>query len=310
LGVPCFSLASPRTFLSLLTGIPTEDSSTGSHIRSHRARVLYVSRREAVRQCDRVLLHLYGSLPSPQNAALIGPICTGRGQRGRLRLLLRNSTTYEEVRLPLFPSELPTDVCSQWKERALALDDYLHYSDWKRSPQNAYYDSALIKRVLRSLQSLRNSNDIEGVRAVLEVALRSNFAGVESYRLYSETFFGTKDLVEEYVEEVARSIEFIRDAPVEVISLEEKSRFLRYGAKRLGSTALCLSGGAGFAYCQSHVSLVLSIWTEEQGLRSLWSREGAVGCGFAAEGHHWDFGRCHQYVSLPSLFRLITDLYE
>lgn len=108
MGVPCFSLASPRTFLSLLTGIPTEDSFTGSHIRSDRARVLYVSRREAVRQCDRVLLHLYGSLPSPQNAALIGLICTGRGQRGRLRLLLRNSTTYEEVRLPLsFPPSYP-----------------------------------------------------------------------------------------------------------------------------------------------------------------------------------------------------------
>lgn len=36
---------------------------------------------------------------------------------------------------------------------------------------------------------------------MLEVALRSNFAGVESFHLYSETFYGTKDLVEEYVDE-------------------------------------------------------------------------------------------------------------
>lgn len=84
----------------------------------------------------------------------------------------------------------------QWKERALALDNYLGYSNWKRSPPNAYYDAPLIRRVVRSLREMRTNGDVEGVRAVLEVALRSNFAGVESSHLYSETFYGTKDLVQ------------------------------------------------------------------------------------------------------------------
>lgn len=48
---------------------------------------------------------------------------------------------------------------------------------------------------------MREKDDVEGVRTILEVALRSNFAGVESFRLYSETFYGTKELVEEYVDE-------------------------------------------------------------------------------------------------------------
>lgn len=89
----------------------------------------------------------------------------------------------------------------QWKKAALNLDNHLRLSDWKRSAPNAYYDSALIRRVLRSLRELRERDDVEGVRAVLEVALRSNFAGVESFHLYSETFYGTKDLIEEYVDE-------------------------------------------------------------------------------------------------------------
>jgi Domain of unknown function (DUF3336) len=34
-----------------------------------------------------------------------------------------------------------------------------------------------------------------------QVCLKSNFAGVEGFRLYSETYYGSKHLVEEYVEE-------------------------------------------------------------------------------------------------------------
>lgn len=63
-----------------------------------------------------------------------------------------------------------------------------------------------------------------------------------------ETFYGTKELVEEYVEEVARSISFVRQAPQSLISLDEKQDFFRSSAKNLGASALCLSGGASFGY--------------------------------------------------------------
>ncbi|KAI5476279.1 patatin-like phospholipase domain containing protein [Pseudohyphozyma bogoriensis] len=159
---------------------------------------------------------------------LVEWVSAWRGYRGKLRMALRNATTYDE-----------------WKERALALDNYDTRGDWKRSPPFAYYDSALIRKVVRSLRELREKDDYEGVRTVLEVALRSNFAGVESFRLYSETFYGTKELVEDYV---ARSVEFMREAPTSVLSLDEKSRFFRRTAKNLGATALCLSGGASFGY--------------------------------------------------------------
>ena len=125
----------------------------------------------------------------------------GSGHRGKLRIKLREAKSYDE-----------------WKARALALDDQLGYSAWKQHPQNAYYDSSLIRRVLKSLRDLREKNDAEGVVAVLEVALRSNFAGsvssfstaeavltsgvsVESYHLYSESYYGTKLLVEAYIDE-------------------------------------------------------------------------------------------------------------
>lgn len=129
-------------------------------------------------------------------------------------------------------------------ENALALDKYLHFDEWKKQPANAYYDSSLIRRVLRSLRDLREKDDVEGVRAVLEVCMKSNFAGIESFRLYSETFYGTKDLIEEYYDECARCLAYIRAAPESAISLDEKAHFFKHVAKNLGASALCLSGGA------------------------------------------------------------------
>lgn len=42
--------------------------------------------------------------------------------------------------------------------------------------------------VLGSLRELRNSDDAHGLLGVLEMCVRSNFAGIESQRLYSEVW--------------------------------------------------------------------------------------------------------------------------
>ncbi|GAA5856076.1 hypothetical protein JCM8547_002968 [Rhodosporidiobolus lusitaniae] len=153
------------------------------------------------------------------------------GERGRLRVALRNAKTFEE-----------------WKSVALELDAYLGLDKWKTTPQNAYYDAPTVRRVLRALRELRDKDDAEGVAAVLHAVLRSNFAGTEGFRLYSSTYYGTKDLVQEYIDEVTRSIEYIRHAPPSLIPLDEKADFFRSVAKNLGASALCLSGGASFGY--------------------------------------------------------------
>ena len=79
----------------------------------------------------------------------------------------------------------------------------LGYETWKRTPANAYYDSGLVRRVTENLRKMREADDAEGVSAVLEVCLRSNFAGMESSRMYSETYYGTKDRIRAYIEEGA-----------------------------------------------------------------------------------------------------------
>ncbi len=56
----------------------------------------------------------------------------------------------------------------------------------------------------------RERGDAENLLGVLDLCLRNNFAGVESFRLYSETFFGSKQLIERYVEEVEQSLDFVQ----------------------------------------------------------------------------------------------------
>lgn len=89
----------------------------------------------------------------------------GRGRKGQLRLKLRAARTYDE-----------------WKEAALALDEYLGFDEWKAIDEDPYYDWRLVRKVLKSLKTLRRNNDARGVLGVLETCIRTNFAGVESAR--------------------------------------------------------------------------------------------------------------------------------
>ncbi|WWD04289.1 hypothetical protein V865_002358 [Kwoniella europaea PYCC6329] len=152
-----------------------------------------------------------------------------RGPKVKLRRDLRNAKTYEE-----------------WIDAAKKLDSNLGFDEWKETEEDSYFDYTLVKRVKRTLTKLRASNDARGLMDALAVCVRSNFAGTESVKMYSETFFGTKRLIEEHVNEVAACLDFVRTASD--VSLEEKRAFFRAINKHYGASALCLSGGASFGY--------------------------------------------------------------
>ncbi|KZS97703.1 patatin-domain-containing protein [Sistotremastrum niveocremeum HHB9708] len=152
-----------------------------------------------------------------------------RGQKGKLRKNLRGARSYKE-----------------WREAAEVMDEYLQFDAWKAADEDAYYDWRLVKKVRRSLKSFREKGDVRSLIGVLNTCLRANFAGTESSRLYSETFYGTKNLIESYLEEVQTCLEYVRNSPQ--LSLEEKRQFLKSANTNFGSSALCLSGGASFGY--------------------------------------------------------------
>ncbi len=156
-------------------------------------------------------------------------LVTWRGARQRLRKKLRNVTDYRE-----------------WKEAAVELDTYLHHDEWREESRFDYYDHLLLRKFARKLRLFREKNDIPSMRMIVESCTRSNFGGVESPRLYSATYYGTKTLVDVYLAEVEKCLRILLETPT--IPRSEKAIFFKNMSKNYGRTALCLSGGASFAY--------------------------------------------------------------
>ncbi|KAK5953146.1 hypothetical protein OHC33_005714 [Knufia fluminis] len=167
-----------------------------------------------------------------------------RGRRNNIRHELQRANLYDE-----------------WQRAAERLDADLGNEKWKQDDEYSYYNSATVSRVTQQLSSLRQkvlrenltngkmngtSSSIGDLKALLESCIKNNFVGVENARLYSETYVGTKNLVQRFIDEVEESLKIVLDN--QELPLKEKTDFFRHLELNYGRTALCLSGGATFAY--------------------------------------------------------------
>lgn len=148
-----------------------------------------------------------------------------------------------------------------WKIAAERLDAALGNEDWKRDQEYSYYNSQTVAKVTQQLAALRQKISretlvngeapgggatIEDLKALLQGCIKNNFVGVENPRLYSETYIGTKELVQRFIDEVAEGLKLVLNN--RQINPTEKLDFFRHLELNYGRTALCLSGGATFAY--------------------------------------------------------------
>ncbi|PLB36224.1 patatin-like phospholipase domain-containing protein [Aspergillus candidus] len=167
-----------------------------------------------------------------------------RGKRQSLRKQLYQQTNYRD-----------------WLKAARALDDHLGNQKWKETDEYAYYDHATIEKLVGQLKEVRAQVEedirnghrgvsdppaVEELCTLLEACVKNNFAGVENPRLYSEAYSGTKDLVQEYMDEVKTCIELVSGD--KQIDNDDKYHHFKHLDTNFGRTALCLSGGATFAY--------------------------------------------------------------
>ncbi|KAI0996400.1 Patatin-like phospholipase domain-containing protein [Podosphaera aphanis] len=167
-----------------------------------------------------------------------------RGQRKDLRKKLRSATNYAD-----------------WVTAAKELDEYLGNDHWKKIDKYAYYDQKTIKRALEEIRRCRKkfeylsgqrsfNSEIEAalqeLKATIEPCMKNNFVGIENPMLYSETYYGTKNLIQEFIDEVEKGYSIL--ASTAHLDIEEKRYLFKRIQKNYGRTALCLSGGASFSY--------------------------------------------------------------
>lgn len=87
---------------------------------------------------------------------------------------------------------------------------------------------------------------IKRLMSLVESCGKNNFVGIENPRLYSEAYYGTKHLAQDFVDELHVSLAYLLHSSQ--FSKAEKYSFALRLHNNFGRTALCLSGGASFAY--------------------------------------------------------------
>ncbi|KAK0737028.1 acyl transferase/acyl hydrolase/lysophospholipase [Apiosordaria backusii] len=181
-----------------------------------------------------------------------------RGKREKLRRAMRATGNYK-----------------QWVAAARKMDEYFGVAEkWKEQDEFAYYDAKTVKRVWEEMRRSREGAEkarvvgdekrgreaVEDLKQLMGACIKNNFVGVENPRLYSQTYYGTKNLVQNFVDEVERSMKFLLDT--ELMSKEEKRGLFKGISANYGRTALCLSGGATFAYY--HFGVVKALLEEDK----------------------------------------------
>ncbi|KAL6867843.1 patatin-like phospholipase [Trichoderma novae-zelandiae] len=165
--------------------------------------------------------------------------------------LLRNAETFED-----------------WEEAALHLDNLLGLDLWRNNPTSKYYDWALIAERLDSLVMAREENNYEQLVNLLRSGLVRNLGNIAVPKLYNRAFSGTKYLIEEYIAQVAESVEDISALPTsaapglhaneKALTNQMKLDFIHDTRQAFGRTTLVLQGGAIFGLC--HLGVVKALF--------------------------------------------------
>ncbi len=130
-----------------------------------------------------------------------------------------------------------------WREIALELDHLEGADAWKLDDTSEDYDYLLIKERLSALRRLRRAGDARQLAFDLYEGLHGNLGNMSSPALYTVARVGTKKLIEDYIGEVARSLDFICAGDFPDFGFEEKIQFFKRTATAFGRSALMLSGG-------------------------------------------------------------------
>eukprot|EP00276_Gloeochaete_wittrockiana_P017150 CAMPEP_0184338866 /NCGR_PEP_ID=MMETSP1089-20130417/7481_1 /TAXON_ID=38269 ORGANISM="Gloeochaete wittrockiana, Strain SAG46.84" /NCGR_SAMPLE_ID=MMETSP1089 /ASSEMBLY_ACC=CAM_ASM_000445 /LENGTH=1055 /DNA_ID=CAMNT_0026665711 /DNA_START=214 /DNA_END=3378 /DNA_ORIENTATION=- len=132
-----------------------------------------------------------------------------------------------------------------WLHSAVKLDVLQGREVWKADAQSPHYDSDIVWQQLRHIRELREDDNAHGLAFSLRTCLYRGFGGTNNPKLHSYTHTGTKYLIDDYVSEMVRALEYVCETPV--LPLHKRIEFFNETRHHYGRTALLLSGGASLA---------------------------------------------------------------
>ncbi len=145
-----------------------------------------------------------------------------------------------------------------WREVALELDRLEGADAWKQDETSDEYDYLLIRERLQLMRELRSRGNVRELTFHLAEGLHGNLANTSNPLLYGYARAGTKRLIEEYVDEAARCLDYICVGEFKDFSDDEKVLFFKRTGASFGRSALLLSGGATLG--MFHLGVIKALW--------------------------------------------------
>jgi NTE family protein len=148
----------------------------------------------------------------------------------------------------------------EWREAAIAHDRASGVVKWVASDESKHFDYASIRRRLEKLRGLRESGDNARLLYALNEGIHGNIDGIGRRALYGKARFGTKRLIMDYVDEVARALGILASSAAADIPFDERLDFFRRAQHCYGCSAFVMSGAGSLLFF--HIGAVKAMWRE------------------------------------------------
>jgi len=156
------------------------------------------------------------------------------------------------------------DKCAsyqEWREAAIEHDELSGQRRWREIDQTSQYDYGQIRLRLDRLRSLRARHDHQGLLFTLNEGIHGNMGGMGRSSLYRRSKFGTKKLIEQYVDEIDDALRFLAELDDPAISVQDKLDFFYRANVCFGRSALMLSGGGVLGFY--HLGVVKTLLEQD-----------------------------------------------
>ncbi len=133
------------------------------------------------------------------------------------------------------------------------------HEGWKQNPISNDFDYELIQTRLEQFRVARELGDLDAISFLLRASMTRGLGDIGNLELYSQSYTGTKKLIEEFNEELVLALEYMYHVLPEDnrVARRNKYEFFRGLRHMLGNTALLLSGGGALG--THHIGVVLEL---------------------------------------------------
>lgn len=149
------------------------------------------------------------------------------------------------------------DNYAEYVEACEAHDELSGANEWKAKDPCRDYDYRLIRKRVQRIKSARAKGDAEGLMSILHEGIHGNLGNIANPALNFNAKLGTKNLIQEFLDQVCESLEFIYNANENDVDFYEKLSFFDETAHAFGRSCMMLSGGAGLGFF--HCGVVKSL---------------------------------------------------